>query len=427
MTKEQLLSILKHEVVPSLGVTEPGAVAMCCSAASGCNTVDTRKIQLTVSPNIYKNCMSVGIPGFEEKGIAAAAALGAIGGDYKLGLEALSRVTAENAAACRKLLDENGVEVSISDNGELLYIEARCAGDSGTGRCIVRKGHANIALIERNGITTFIKEEADDESEEDPVLLKNITVKELVECVEEITAEELSLLREGADMNRKASEWGLSHRPGMGVGGSLADLKEQGVIAEDLLTELQTATCAASDVRVSGSFVSVMTCAGSGNHGIMAIVPVNRAAELLQASDEKTLRALALSCLITVYVKNYSGKLSGMCGCGVASATGVAAALTYLMGGTAEQVENSIKNMAGDITGMICDGAKAGCSLKLATAVSSAVRAATFAVRGITVPDDNGIIAATAEQTMRNMGDISARGMSSTDHVILDVMQHHKC
>lgn len=424
MDKKTLLSILHQEVVPSLGVTEPGAVALCCAAASDNNSIMVSSIELTVSPNIYKNCMSVGIPGFSKKGIIAAAALGAAGGNYKLGLEALGGITDKAVSICEKLIQDNKVKVAISDNGELLYIEAKCYGANGEGRCIISKSHSHICLIEKNGNLIYQASESEENTtEDDSHNLCESSLKEIKETVETMTEEELSFLAEGAEKNISAARWGLEHKPGMGVGAHMLSLREQGLLANSLSTELQIYTCAASDVRVSGSFVPIMTCAGSGNHGITALVPVAMAGKWLHADALTSMRALAISCLITVYIKNYSGKLSGMCGCGVASATGVATALTYLMGGTLAQMENSIKNMAGDITGMICDGAKDGCSLKLSTAVSSAVKAAVFAARDIVIPDDNGIIGRTAEQTMRNMGTISAVGMAPTDKVILDVMQ----
>lgn len=423
MNKEQLLAILKKEICPSLGVTEPGAVALCCSAASDRNTIDTTHIDLVVSPDIYKNCMSVGIPGFSGKGIKAAAALGATGGDFSLGLEALKTVTTEQSRACDMLLAAGGVSVSLSDNGKMLYIKAVCSGTKGNGVCIIQDFHDAIVYREKNGKVLFDARNAEKKEDADCDSLKSVTVKELVDVLETTEPSDLLLLQQGAEMNMAASAWGMEHKPGAAIGAHLRTLSGT---RHDLTMELQVATCAASDVRVSGSPVSVMTCSGSGNHGITAMVPVARAAQCLHAPKEKTLRALALSCLITVYVKQFSGKLSGMCGCGVASATGVACALTYLRGGTLRQMEGSIKNMAGGITGMICDGAKESCSLKLACAVSSAVQASTLALSNVVIPDDNGIIGRTAEQTMKNMGAISFPGMVSTDQAILEVMQHCK-
>lgn len=428
MDKNTLLEILHHEIVPSLGVTEPGAVALCTAAASNNNQIKTTAINLTVSPNIYKNCMSVGIPGLQEKGIVAAAALGAIAGDYHLGLEALSHINEEDTMLYQHFIRTANINVSISDQNELLYIEAFCEGENGFGSCIIRESHDNIVFMQHNGTTVLDHTSSSYKNIENNSgdQLKAATVSELLDIIEQLEEDDLALLKTGAEKNLHAAQWGLAHRPGMGAGAALMDLQKKGIIEPSLLTQLQMYTAAASDVRVSGSFMPIMTCAGSGNHGITAFVPVAKAAEHFGSSPVKTLKALAISNLLTVYIKNYSGKLSGMCGCGVAAATGVAAALTYLMGGTVRQIEHSIKNMAGDITGIICDGAKDGCSLKLSTAVSSAFRAATFAISGIVIPDDNGIVALTSEKTMQNMGKISSQGMAPTDITILDIMQNCK-
>lgn len=424
MTKESLLALLKAEIAPSLGVTEPGAVALACAAASGGNEIDTQEIRLTVSPNIFKNCMSVGIPGIEVKGIQAAAALGALGGDPRLGLEALSAIGPDDGAACRDLLRRKAVAVELSTHGEMLYLEAHCRGAKGEGRCIIQGSHANVTYLERNGTVLLDRRETARAEESQGQLPDGFIVATLVAALENVGLEELGFLREAADMNLQAARWGLEHKPGMGAGAAMFALAARGVLPPCLATDLQIHTAAASDVRVSGSRVTVMTCTGSGNHGITAMVPVARAAEWLGAAEIQRLRALALSIGVTVYIKHFSGKLSGMCGCGVASATGVACALTYLQGGTVRQIENSIKNMAGNLTGMICDGAKEGCSLKLATAIGSAAMASALALEGVVIPDDNGILAAGCEQTMMNMGAVSSRGMTGTDAVILGIMQN---
>lgn len=422
MKKQDYLEILRQEVIPSLGVTEPGAVALCCAAASDNNRIQTRKIELNVSPSIYKNCLSVGIPGFSQKGIAAAAALGAVGGDFHKGLEALSSAGGQSSAACRKLIDSGAVTVHITHHDKSLYIEAICIGQSGRGRCIIENSHTNITLLEHDGQIIRSGRSGGQDAQLACVRLMEVTLDEMLENVLEMQPQELTLMRQGGDMNLQAARWGLKNRPGMGAGGMLNDLLQQGILEDSLSTDLQIYTAAAADVRVSGSFIPIMTCSGSGNHGIAAIVSVMRAAERLQASETRTLQALALSCLITIYIKNFSGRLSGMCGCGVAAATGAAAAICMLMGGGHHEIAGAIKNMAGDITGMICDGAKEGCALKLSTAAASAVRAALFAKNGLILPDDNGIISPSVEETMQNMGRVSSEGMSPTDHVILDIM-----
>ena len=423
MDKSTLLAVLRQEIAPSLGVTEPGAVALACAAASGNDAIGTRAIELTVSPNIFKNCMAVGIPGIDVKGIRAAAALGAVGGDHRKGLEALADVGPEALAACRRLLADQAVSVQLADNGVLLYLEARCAGTQGSGRCIIQGGHSHMVYLERNG--SVLLDERREEARQAQGLhpLDGATIANILAALATTSPEDLAFLRDAAEMNLEAARWGLAHRPGMGAGAALQAWVTKGLVPDSLSMDLQAHTAAASDVRVSGSRVRVMTCTGSGNHGITAIVPVARAALRLGVSEETMLRALALSVAVTVYIKHYSGKLSGMCGCAVASATGVASALAYLQGGSTRQIEASIQNMAGGITGMICDGAKEGCSLKLAAAVAAAVTASMLALDGVVIPSDNGILADRCERTMARMGEVSARGMAPTDAVILEIMR----
>lgn len=423
MDKDTLLAVLKQQVAPSLGVTEPGAVALACAAASGNNEIDTRAIELVVSPNIFKNCMAVGIPGIDIKGIRAAAALGAVGGDHRKGLEALAGIDPDNLATCRRMLSEKTVSVELSGNGELLYLDARCLGTKGEGRCIIQGGHTHLVYLERNG-TVLLDTRTEAAAEAGGAHpLDGVALADILSALETASAEDLDFLQEAALMNMEAARWGLAHSPGMGAGAALRAWVEKGAVPDSLSMDLQAHAAAASDARVSGSRVRVMTCTGSGNHGITAIVPVARAAERLGSPQERTLRALALSVAVTVYIKHHSGKLSGMCGCGVASATGVACALTYLQGGSPRQIEASVQNMAGGITGMICDGAKEGCSLKLATAVASAVTASMLALDSIVIPSDNGILAGRCERTMANMGKVSAQGMVATDAVILGIMR----
>lgn len=423
MDKDVLLNLLVRETAPSLGVTEPGAVALACAAASDNNRIDTHTIKLKASPNIFKNCMAVGIPGIDVKGILAAAALGALGGDQRKGLEALSSVTPEASEAGRRMLARKGVSVELSRNGELLYLEAICRGTAGAGRCIIQGSHDRIAYLERNGEVLVNEWNGSSDQAAQFAIPDDFRVSDLVEVLKETSADDLAFLCEAVGMNTAAAQWGLEHRPGMAVGASLHALAMRGILPPSLVADLMVHTAAASDVRVSGSPVPVMTCTGSGNHGITAIVPLARAAGWLGCSEAQKLRAVALSIAVTAFIKHHSGKLSGMCGCGVASATGVACGLTFLQGGTVPQIEASIKNMAGNLTGMICDGAKEGCSVKLATAVFSAAMASALAMESVAIPDGNGIVTVSCEQTMVNMGTVSSRGMTGTDEVILGIMR----
>lgn len=423
ITQEDIIEILKDGVVPALGCTEPIAVALACAAASY-RRKDIEKLDVLVSPNIYKNGMSVGIPGLKEVGLDAAAAIGAAGGDFTLGLQLLSNITGEDMDRYYKIRERDIVSVGVSDNGENLYVEANIKTVTGSGKCIIRNSHSNITYLEVDGEVKIDKKKDKNLScKPAKQKLMGVKIADLVNAVNNIEYSKLEFLLEGVEMNKKAAEYGLSKRPGMGVGASIKDCISKGIISDDLYHKAQAYTAAASDTRMSGYFMPVMSSAGSGNHGLTAIMPVAVAAEEVGASDEKLARALAISHLITIYIKNYTGTLSALCGCGVAAATGAAAAIAYLLGANIEQLEGAINNMAADVSGMICDGAKPGCALKLSTAAGAAVNSALLAIEGSVVPCGNGIIGRTCEDTIKNLGKVSFPGMRETDKTILKVME----
>ena len=410
MTKETFLAILRSEIGVSLGVTEPAAVALAAATASSDNDIDVREIVVTASPNIVKNCMTVGVPGMAARGLRAAAALGAVGGRMELGLRVLEGADGAAVSAAESLLADDRVRVELADDGELLSVDVRCAGTRGTGRCVIRGAHDRVVLVERDGQAVFRQDDrgvgsgGSGTGTQDAETIAAVPLARLVDLVEAASASELAFLREAADLNLRAAAYGLEHAPGMGAGAGLRASRERGSLPDSLLSDLQIHTAAAADVRVSGCPVPVATCAGSGNHGIAAFVPVARAAERLGADETTARRALALSAAVTVFVKHHSGKLSAMCGCGVASGTGVACALVLLRGGRLRAIEGAVANMAATLTGMICDGAKEGCSLKLVAAVSAAWTSAELALDGRVAPDDNGILAPGAEATISRMG-----------------------
>lgn len=428
--EKDLIEILKSEVVPALGCTEPVAVALACAAAaSGRNNIES--IEIVVSPNVFKNGMSVGIPGLKEVGLKAAAAIGAVGGDYKLGLQVLSNITEEDMDDYYKLLRENAVNVEVSTNGENLYIEAIVKTSSGDGKCIIMGSHSNIIFLEIDGKVVIDKHYVNGQGsvKSGREELKKNSIKDIIDLIENIDASELEFLLEGAEMNKEAAEFGFRERPGMGIGASLYDAIKKGILSDDLYHAAQAYTAAASDTRMAGYFIPVMSSAGSGNHGLTAILPVVVVAERLNVGKEKLIRALAISHTVTVYIKNYTGRLSALCGCGVAASTGAAVAIAYLMGADYKQIEGTINNMVADVTGMICDGAKAGCALKLSTAAGVAVKSALLAMNGSIVPLDNGIVGLTCEDTIKNLGRVSFPGMHETDKVILETMvdKNHCC
>lgn len=420
-TSGELIEILKSEVVPALGCTEPVAVALACAAAAN-RRKGIKRIKVCVSPNIYKNGMSVGIPGLKEVGLDAAASIGAVAGEYSLGLQVLNNITQDDIQKYRSLMEEDIVEISVSDNGEKLYVEALIETECGSGKCIIKGSHSNIVFLEENGVVKIQKDFESKSSKSPTEKLMGLKIKELVDLISGLEYEDIKFLLEGAVMNKKAAEYGLREKPGMGIGAAIKEYMDKGVLADDIYHTAQAYTAAASDTRMSGYFMPVMSSAGSGNHGLTAILPVVATGERIGAGEEEIARALAMSHAITIFIKNYTGRLSALCGCGVAAATGAAAAIAYLLKGDEKQIEGTIKNIIADVSGMICDGAKPGCALKLSTAAGSAVKSALLALQGSIVPSDNGIVADSCEETIANLGKVSSPGMLETDRVILQVM-----
>lgn len=421
-----LLELLKEEVIPTSGCTEPGAVALAAAYAAAC-LVDTGSIihiGVTVSPNIYKNGIAVGIPGTGETGLAIAAALGALKPYPEKQLGILDDVGSEELACAKELLARFMVDVEVDYAKEKLYVEVKISTDRSWCRAVIKSKHTNLVSLCRNGV--YLMEDDETAASAAPsrrtVLTERMRIADLFRVVEEIPDQELVFVLDGVDMNLAAAEIGLNKNLGMGIGLFYQSSAGHGREPEDMVNYAKMLTAAAADARMSGENVRVMSSAGSGNHGITAIMPVYAVAKKIGASRERLARAVALSHLTTVYIKTFTGSLSALCGCAVAAATGAGAAVTWLMGGTQEEIEATIKNIIANLTGVICDGGKVGCALKLATAAAVAVESALLALRGIVVPDSNGIIARTVEDTVKNLGIVSEQGMLLTDKVILEVM-----
>jgi L-cysteine desulfidase len=399
------------------------AVALACAAAAdGGSTV--KSIDVAVSRNIYKNGASVGIPGIKETGIKAAAAIGSAGGDYRHGLQVLNNIDDQGLKKYHELMEDDKVNVSISDNGDNLYIEAKVTTDEGMGKCIIKGSHSNIVYLEKNGSILMDTCSGIASNVSHPLREKLIGqgLEYIIEVIDKTDLTDLEFLMEGADMNRKVAEYGFKERPGMAIGATILDSIKKGLLSDDLYHSVQAYTAAASDARMSGQFIPVMSSAGSGNNGLTAILPVTVAGEKLGADRDTVIKALAISHIVNIYIKNYTGRLSALCSCGVSASTGSAVAIAYIMGASFKQIEGVINNMIGDVAGMICDGAKPGCALKLSTAAGVAVKSAILALNGSVVPADNGIIGNTCEETIRNLGRVSMPGMLETDKIILETM-----
>ncbi len=422
------IQILKNQVTPALGCTEPGAVALAVARAKALLGEPPVQVSILVDKNVLKNGMDVGIPGTNEHGIVFAAALALVVGRSEYGLEVLRDVRDADIPAASALAAKKIITLALDEAAQGLSIKVEMRGADTQAKVFIQKLHTNIVYEEKDGLvlldTRGSRPQASAQKAAPPADLRSriqeFSIAGLVALCNTVPAEEIAFLEEGIIMNRRIAEAGIAQNFGIGMGRYFAG---------NACTPAERAkalTAAASEARMAGCPLPVMSSAGSGNHGLVAILPIAIIGESLGCQQEKLLRAVALSHLVTIYVKSYLGSLSPVCGCGVAAGVGCAAGLVYLRDGGTQQICDAINNMVAGISGMICDGAKLGCSYKLSIAADAAVDAAGMALQGISIPANNGILGPTAEDTIQNLAQVSNVGMNNTDNIILDVMLH-KC
>lgn len=424
VTDEQIIEILRQEAIPALGCTEPVACALACARCREELGGIPEKVEVWVSGNIYKNGMGVGIPGSGMTGLPIAAALGAVCGKTEYGLEVLKEVSeGDHLTIAKKLVETKAVAIYLKEDAtDKLYAEAICYRGKDTVKTRIVHAHTNIVYVEKNGEVIYKKEDIAlvPEKNERPEL----SVARIWKFVQEIDYRRIEFVLQGAEMNKEISSEGLKSAYGLQIGRTLQENIEKGLLEDDLLNNALIRATAASDARMDGCEKPVMTNSGSGNQGITVILPVVVAAERFGSSREQLARALALSNLIAAHIHYYLGHLSALCGILIAG-TGSASAITYLMGGDYEKVVNTIKTMCSNLTGMMCDGAKQGCALKVYSGVSAAVQAALLSMRGIKTQND-GIVEDDIEKTIQNVGLIGTAGMEQTDKTILSIMCRKK-
>lgn len=426
-TQSKLVNILRAEVKPALGCTEPVALALACAKANELLGEEIKKCTIGLSPNVYKNGMCVGIPGTDRLGLKISAAMGLIGGKSENGLRVLETLTTEDVKVAENYMDNNNIDISPIDTEEKVYIEVVLEGENNKTKVVIRTKHDNIVFASKNDeilLEEAVEEVAATTNNTQPKenILDTITIKEIVEAIESVDFEEIEFLLEGITMNEEIANYGLNEKVGVGVGYGMKKSMEEGLLSDDLMNYTMMITAAASDARMAGVKLPVMSSNGSGNHGITAILPIVAYNKKFPQTDDRLARSLAISHLLTAYVKNYTGRLSAVCGCGVAASIGATSGLSWLMDLGIEQVEGAIENMVANLSGMICDGAKAGCALKLASAASAAVQSAIIAKQNCIVPPMNGIVGNRVEQSIQNLGRVSDKGMTTTDKVIISVM-----
>ena len=420
--------ILRMQVAPALGCTEPVAVALAAAAARAVLPGRPERVDLWVDPNIYKNGLAVIIPGTGGlSGLDLAGALGAFGGDASLGLEVLEPLDEESVQAARALVRDGGVALNLLQDQKGLFIRAEVFDGSHVAEAVVRDMHDNVVSVSLDGAVlpraqTSSTIAASSEMSRLEAWIKALSLADLVRLLDDLDDEDREFLMEGVRTNMRLAEHGLKFGPGLGIGKALDRLVRQKLVCRDMILAARILTSAASDARMGGVKLPAMSSAGSGNHGLTAILPIWAIREFIVCEEKDVLEAMALSHLVTAYVKAHTGRLSAICGCSVAAGAGASAGIAYLLGGNLAHIAGAIKNIIEDLAGVICDGAKAGCSLKLATAAGTAVQAALFSLQGINVMDTDGIIGASPEETMQNIGMLSTEGMIETDRTILKIM-----
>ncbi|MBP3550585.1 MAG: serine dehydratase subunit alpha family protein [Alistipes sp.] len=417
---DKIIDLIKREVVLSIGCTEPMAVSLC--VAKACETLGTlpEHISVALSANIFKNAMGVGIPNSGMTGLPIAVALGAVAGRSEYGLEVLRDVDSVAVERAKVFLEEVEPSIFVTDESDdILFIKVCVKVGNDSAEVIISGSHTNFSSIRRNGEEVATNEATKGEvaTEED----LELSLRKVYDFAEEVPLEKIEFIGEAAEKNVAAAELSFTGDYGHGLGAMLHSGVAKNIFGDTLFTNILAHTSGACDARMSGAMVPVMSNSGSGNQGISATVPVAIYAVANDVEREKMLRALVLSHLTVIYIKQSLGRLSALCGC-VVAATGSACGITYLMGGGFEEVSGAVKNMVANLTGMICDGAKPSCSLKVTSGVATAVLSATLAMNHRVTTSLEGIIENDVDNCIRNLTEIGRSGMSETDNLILKIM-----
>ena len=407
---KELTKLIQNDMRPALGVTEPGAIAFAVATAKEHVKGQLEALRLVLNSGMYKNAFTCGIPNSQEVGNEHAAALGYVVADAKKGLECLDGVKPHHNREAKTLIEEGKVKVELGDISSRIYIFAEITTDEGTASVTIRDAHTNITQIKKDGQVIFEKESdtPTTQEEEDIPTIHRYTLRQLLNYTRTVPLEEILFIRQAYNLNLALFEQALKNRRTT-FAHYLYKKNGERIISDDEQASASLLCNAAIEARVLGLSCPAMSITGSG--------------QVNGYTDEQLLRATALSYLVCMYIKEYSGKLSAFCGCAIAAGTGMACGLAFLRGGTHKTLTLTIQNMASGITGMICDGGNHGCTMKGIVAVDAAYRSVAFAENGIAIGHEHGINGHTPEDTMRNMGLIASPGMVGTEGVIVDLMQ----
>ena len=425
ITKKQILKLIHQEVIPAIGCTEPIAVSLAASKASELLGQKPERIDVYLSANILKNAMGVGIPGTGMVGLPIAIALGCLIGKSEYELEVLRDLTPEALEEGKRMIADQKIHIGLKENVDKLYIEVTCRNGEERATAIIAHEHTRFVYLSKNEavlLDELAKYSAQENNEEEALKLSFDLVYDFAM---NMPVEEIRFILDTAKLNKHVAEEAVKGQFGHEVGKTISGPYGHKYLGDSAYTHMLILTAAACDARMDGAMIPVMSNSGSGNQGIAATLPVVSFAEDIHCSEEQLIRALMLSHLMVIYVKQSLGRLSALCGC-VVAATGASCGITWLMGGSKKQITYAIKNMIGNITGMICDGAKPSCAMKVASGVSTAMLSAMMAMENKVVTSVEGIIDEDVDRSIYNLTSIGSKGMETTDKVVLDIMTHKK-
>ena len=424
--RERIISLVNKEVVPAIGCTEPMAVALCTAKAATTLGRRPERIEVFLSPNMLKNAMGVGIPGTGMIGLPIAVSLGALIGKPEYELEVLKDLTPATLEQGKRYINDADIDIKLKQgNGDKLYIEVVCRAGSDMAMAIISGSHTHFVYVERNGEVVLDNRggHGGADEEEDDIQLNFRLVYDFATTA---PLDEISFILKTREYNMKAAELSIKGNYGHCLGKTMDRPLSHGIFGDNIFSHIISRTASACDARMGGAMIPVMSNSGSGNQGICATNPVVVYAMENENTEEEMIRALMLSHLTAIYIKQSLGKLSALCGCVVAS-TGSSCGITYLMGGDYTRICNSVKNMVANLTGMICDGAKPSCALKISSGVSTALLSALLSMEGKCVTSAEGIVDDDVDKCIHNLTSIGADAMRATDDMVLDIMTHKSC
>lgn len=417
---QKLIKIVKEDSSKALGCTEPVAVAFAANAcAKYIDKTKIDKIVVLASKNIFKNGKAVKIPNTADSGLDLAASLGAFTKTTEDPLLVFSSLTDEEIKRAKDFVANKNTLVNYADDVDDIYVEVTIFTDHDEIKVILAHSHSNIVNIIKNGEIILDKPSKTQKANDDSI--KDMSFDQLSKLVRAMNFEDIKFVLEGVDVNLSAADEGLKGY-GLNLGKRLNDLKDNKILPDNFITDTRILTAAAADMRMGGGFLPIITSGGSGNQGIGVVLPIYMVAKKENLDEDSLARALFFAHIINRYVKEYSGKLSGLCGCAIGAAIGASAGITFMLGGSEEEIAGACTNIFANLTGMVCDGAKESCSMKLSTSAEESIIAAYLALNGVVTDANVGIVGASIEETIANIGKLSHQGFSKADEVMLEII-----